>query len=270
MARTSTAADSTIDRKRINKLTEEQMARFREHTPTSAEYFDRARKVMPGGVPSSFQVNDPWPVYIDRGKGALVWDVDGNEYVDFHNGFGVMCVGHANPTIGEAVKARDRPGHPLRRPDRRLDRRRRGAGRRFGLPQWRFTNSGTESTMDAIHLARGATGRDLILKIEGSYHGHHDAVMVSVYPPLDELGAARRARSASPTAPATRRRSIELTRAGPVQRRRGARGRARTSIEGKVAGLIMEPAMMNINIIPPTEGYLERVRELTAPSTASS
>ena len=106
MARTSTAADSTIDRKRINKLTEEQMARFREHTPTSAEYFDRARKVMPGGVPSSFQLNDPWPVYIDRGKGALVWDVDGSEYVDFHNGFGVMCVGHANPVIGEAVKAR--------------------------------------------------------------------------------------------------------------------------------------------------------------------
>ena len=98
------------------------MARFREHTPTSAEYFDRARKVMPGGVPSSFQLNDPWPVYIDRGKGALVWDVDGAEYVDFHNGFGVMCVGHANPVIGEAVKARHRRGHPLRRPDQWLDR----------------------------------------------------------------------------------------------------------------------------------------------------
>ena len=106
MARRDTAAASEIDRKLINKLTEEQMARFREHTPTSAEYFDRARKVMPGGVPSSFQLNDPWPVYIDRGKGALVWDVDGSEYVDFHNGFGVMCVGHANPVIGEAVKAR--------------------------------------------------------------------------------------------------------------------------------------------------------------------
>ena len=66
--------------------------------------------------------------------------------------------------------------------------------RRFGLPQWRFTNSGTESTMDAIHLARAATGRDLVLKIEGSYHGHHDAVMVSVRPPLDQLGDARRAR----------------------------------------------------------------------------
>ena len=61
---------------------------------------------MPGGVPSSFQRNDPWPTYIERGVGAQVWDVDGNEYLDFHNGFGVMCVGHANPVIAAAVKAR--------------------------------------------------------------------------------------------------------------------------------------------------------------------
>ena len=79
MAQRATEAESSIDRKRINKLTEEQMARFREHTPTSAEYFDRARKVMPGGVPSSFQLNDPWPVYIDRGKGALVVSSEAEE-----------------------------------------------------------------------------------------------------------------------------------------------------------------------------------------------
>ena len=156
MARTETAAESTIDRKPINKLTEEQMARFREHTPTSAEYFDRARKVMPGGVPSSFQLNDPWPVYIDRGKGALVWDVDGTEYVDFHNGFGVMCVGHANPVVGEAVKARHDEGTHFAAPTEGSIVSAENLVERFGLPQWRFTNSGTESTMAAIHLARGA------------------------------------------------------------------------------------------------------------------
>src|SRR4051794_41933339 len=116
MAQRGTAAESTIDRKTINKLTEEQMARFREHTPTSAEYFDRARKVMPGGVPSSFQLNDPWPVYIDRGKGALVWDVDGTEYVDFPSGFGVMCVGHANPVIGGAAPGPPGGGNHFARP----------------------------------------------------------------------------------------------------------------------------------------------------------
>ena len=103
---TSTTGASGIDRKRIESLTEGQMAAFRERTGRSAEYFQRATKVMPNGVPSSFQANDPWPVYIERGAGAQVWDVDGNEYRDFHNGFGVMCIGHANPEVGAAVKAR--------------------------------------------------------------------------------------------------------------------------------------------------------------------
>src|SRR6185312_1652345 len=83
-----------------------QKRRLAEHTPRSGEYYERASRVMPKGVPSSFQENDPWPVYVERGVGAQVWDVDGNEYIDFHNGFGVMCVGHANPTIAAAVKKR--------------------------------------------------------------------------------------------------------------------------------------------------------------------
>src|SRR5215216_4969763 len=260
MARTETAAEPAIDRKLLNKLTEAQMARFREHTPTSAEYFDRARKVMPGGVPSSFQLNDPWPVYIDRGKGALVWDVDGSEYVDFHNGFGVMCVGHANPTIGDAVKARHDLGTHFAAPtdgsivvaEELVDR--------FGLPQWRFVNSGTESTMDAVHLARGVTGRDVILKIEGSYHGHHDAVMVSVYPPLEALGERDDPRSV-PYGDGYPQALTELTRAVPFNDAEALES-ALEKLDGQVAGLIMEPAMMNINIIPPVEGYLERVREL--------
>ena len=87
---------------------------------------------MPGGVPSSFQRNDPWPVYIERGSGAQVWDVDGNEYLDFHNGFGVMCVGHANPVIAAAVKAQVDQGTHFAAPDRGLDRGRRGAASAAG------------------------------------------------------------------------------------------------------------------------------------------
>ena len=147
---------------------------------------------MPGGVPSQFQKSDPWPVYIERGQGARVWDVDGNEYLDFHNGFGVMCVGHANPVIAAAVKARMDDGTHFAAPTEGSIVVAEELRRRWGLPQWRFTNSGTESTMDAVHLARGVTGNDVIVKIEGSYHGHHDAVMVSVKPPAELMGDRER------------------------------------------------------------------------------
>ena len=203
---TTATGTSAIDRARIAALTEREMAKLSERTPASKQRYERAVKVMPKGVPSSFQENDPWPVYVERGEGARVWDVDGNEYIDFHNGFGVMCIGHANPTVGAAVKARVDLGTHFAAPTDGSIVVAEELTRRFGLPQWRFTNSGTESTMDAVHLARGATGRDVILKIEGSYHGHHDAVMVSVYPSLEELGSAT-TRARSRTAPAIRARS---------------------------------------------------------------
>jgi glutamate-1-semialdehyde 2,1-aminomutase len=254
------AAPSTIDRKLINKLTEAQMARFREHTPGSAEHFTRAKQVMPGGVPSSFQLNDPWPVYIERGKGALVWDVDGDEYVDFHNGFGVMCIGHANPVVGAAVKARHDKGTHFAAPTSGSIAVAEELRNRFGLPQWRFTNSGSESTMAAIHLARGATDRDLIIKVEGSYDGHHDAVMVSCYPEIDQLGP-RDDPNPIPFGAGYPQAIVELTLPVPFNDAEVLEQVLKRH-QGKVAGMIVEPAMMNINVIPPKEGYLERVREL--------
>jgi len=251
-----------IDRKRIAALSEAQQEQFRNRTGTSAETYKRALEVMPNGVPSSFQVNDPWPVYLERGKGSRVWDVDGNEYVDFHNGFGVMCVGHANPKITDAVKRRVDLGTHFAAPTEGSITVAEELARRFGLPQWRFTNSGTESTMDAVHVARGATGRDVILKIEGSYHGHHDAVMVSVYPPLEALGERDDPRSV-PYGAGYPRALTELTRAVPFNDAE-ALASVLDRLEGKVAALIMEPAMMNINIVPPLEGYLDRARSLTA------
>ncbi len=259
---TTAAGQSAIDRKRIEQLTEREMAKLTERTPASKERYERAVKVMPGGVPSSFQENDPWPVYVERGEGTRVWDVDGHEYVDFHNGFGVMCIGHANPAVGAAVKARVDLGTHFAAPTDGSIIVAEELSRRFGLPQWRFTNSGTESTMDAVHLARGATGRDVILKIEGSYHGHHDAVMVSVYPELAQLGDRDDPESV-PYGAGYPRALTELTGAVPFNDA-DALESALAKLDGRVAGLIMEPAMMNINVIPPVEGYLERVRELTA------
>jgi glutamate-1-semialdehyde 2,1-aminomutase len=172
-----------------------------------------------------------------------------------------MCIGHANPKVSAAVKARADLGTHFAAPTDGSIAVAEELADRFGLPQWRFTNSGTESTMDAVHLARGATGRDVILKIEGSYHGHHDAVMVSVYPELEALGD-RDDPVSVPYGEGYPKALTDLTRSVPFNDA-GALEAVLTKLEGRVAGLIMEPAMMNINIIPPVDGYLERVRELT-------
>jgi glutamate-1-semialdehyde 2,1-aminomutase len=256
----TTPAAATIDPDRVAALTERQRAIHHERTAASGRMFERAAEVMPGGVPSQFQKNDPWPVYIDRGQGAKVWDVDGNEYLDFHNGFGVMCVGHANPVIAAAVKTQMDAGTHFAAPTEGSITVATELRRRWGLPHWRFTNSGTESTMDAIHLARGLSGRDVIIKIEGTYHGHHDAVMVSVKPPADRMGDREHPASVAyglgyPEA------MVALTHVVPFNDA-DALERLLAELEGQVAGLIMEPAMMNVNIVPPVAGYLERVREL--------
>ena len=257
----TTPATATIDRDRVAALTERQRTILRERTRRSGEHFERAKEVMPAGVPSQFQRNDPWPVYLERGEGSRVWDVDGNEYVDFHNGFGVMCVGHANPVIAAAVKARMDDGTHFAAPTEGSIVVAEELRRRWGLPHWRFTNSGTESTMDAIHLARGFTGRDLIVKVEGTYHGHHDAVMVSVKPPADAMGERDRPASV-PYGLGYPDAMTSLTRAVPFNDA-DALARLLAELDGRVAGLIMEPAMMNVNIVPPVEGYLQRVREIT-------
>jgi glutamate-1-semialdehyde 2,1-aminomutase len=252
----------TIDRARLGALIEREREQLLERTAGSQAYYERALAVMPRGVPSSFQAADPRPIYLSHGEGQRVWDVDGNEYVDFHNGFGVMCVGHAHPAIVRAVSERAAKGSHFAAPTEGSLVVAEELARRFGMPQWRFTNSGTESTMDAIHLARAATGRDLILKIEGSYHGHHDAVMVSVRPPLDQLGE-RGVPGSVPLAAGTPRAVSELTLAIPFNDA-DVLERVLQDMGDRVAALILEPAMMNITVVAPKPGYLERVRELTA------
>ena len=258
----TTTPSHAIDRSRLLELTGRERTKLLQRTAGSQAAYERACAVMPGGVPSSFQAADPRPVYLSHGEGSRVWDVDGNEYVDFHNGFGVMCVGHGNPTIVEAVARQAARGSHFAAPTESSIAVATELRSRFGLPQWRFTNSGTESTMAAIHLARGATGRDVVLKMEGSYHGHHDAVMVSVRPPLDALGE-RGVPGSVPYGGGHPQAISDLTLAIPFNDA-GVLERVLGEIGERVAALILEPAMMNITIVAPQPGYLERARELTA------
>ena len=150
--------------------------------------YERAHAVLTGGVASSYQLRDPWPIYLERGDGPKVWDVDGNEMDDFHNGFGSMVQGHAHPAIGKAIQERYGQGTHFAAPTEDAVVVAEELPRRWGLPRWRYTNSGSEATMDAIRIARAYTGRDTVMKIFGSYHGHHDTVMVSIGVEYDKIG----------------------------------------------------------------------------------
>src|SRR6201995_2944358 len=254
MATTSPA----IDRARLRDLTERERATFLDRTQGSQAKFDRAVQAMPKGVPRPSRPGEPRPIYLSHGEGSRVGDVDANEYVDFHNGFGVMCVGHANPVVAAAVKAQMDQGTHFAAPTEGSIVVAEELRRRWGLPHWRFTNSGTESTMDAIHLARGLTGRDVIVKIEGTYHGHHDAVMVSVKPPADQMGD-RAHPNPVPYGLGYAPGTAEHTRVVPFN----DAAALEAALGEDVAGVILEPAMMNVNIVPPVDGYLARARELT-------
>jgi glutamate-1-semialdehyde 2,1-aminomutase len=245
---------------RAREIAEEESARLLDRTPASARLFERAARAMPLGVASSFQANDPYPLYVREGKGSNVWDVDGNEYVDFHNGFGTMAVGHAHPKIVEAVERAARAGTHFAATTELTVRFAEALCERFGLDQVRLTNSGTEATMDAIRVARAATGRDGVLKIEGSYHGHHDAVMFSVVPNADVMGG----RDAPASAPMSKGVPADTARHTLVVPFNDAEalGRLLDDRGPEIACLILEPVMMNIGICLPREGYLERVREL--------
>jgi glutamate-1-semialdehyde 2,1-aminomutase len=260
----ATNVPTQIDRERIRALSEREERRLDERTGASRAMYERARTVLSGGVASSYQLRDPWPIYLERGEGPRVWDVDGNEMWDFHNGFGSMLQGHAHPAIGRAVTERYRLGTHFAAPTEDGVAVAEELSRRWGLPRWRYTNSGSEATMDAIRIARASTGRDTVMKIFGSYHGHHDTVMVSIGVEYDQIGdhdhpASLPYGAGIPRSTVDEVFAVHFNDADSMERRITELDR-----EGrKPACVIMEAAMMNLGVVLPEPGYLEAVRDIT-------
>ncbi|HEU5300732.1 MAG TPA: aspartate aminotransferase family protein [Acidimicrobiia bacterium] len=237
-----------------------EMPRLLEATQGSKALYERAVRHLPYGVASSFQAGDPYPIYIARGEGSHVWDVDDTERVDFHGGFGCNVVGHANPKIVEAIDRAARTGTHFAATTEITVAFAEELCRRFRLEKIRFANSGTEATMDAIRVARAATGRDLVAKVEGSYHGHHDTVMFSVVPNADAMGG-RDAPASAPMSKGIPSEMARLTVAVPFNDVEATK-RLFEERGSELACLIMEPVMMNIGVVVPQPGYLEAVRDL--------
>ncbi|MFM7893156.1 MAG: aspartate aminotransferase family protein, partial [Actinomycetota bacterium] len=186
-------------------------------------------------------------------------DVDGNRYVDYNMGFGALFAGHMHPAVRKAVSAQLDDGTLFVTPCPSNAEVAELLTARYGFPLWRFTNSGTEATMDALRVARAATGRDKIVKVEGGYHGHHDEVMVSMKPALDKAGPADAPNSVASSAGVTKGvvgDTIVVPYNDPEALERALRG-------GDIAAFIVEPVMQNIGICLPRDGYLQAAREIT-------
>jgi glutamate-1-semialdehyde 2,1-aminomutase len=189
-----------------------------------------------------------------------VWDVDGNEFVDLHGGYGVMLAGHAHPAVVAAVSERVGKGTHFAQPTTDAIVVAEELASRYGLPLWRFGNSGTEATMDAVHLMRAITGRDLIIKFEGAYHGHHDSVMVSVWNE-EGLGSAKRPRSVA-AGGGIPQAMVSLTLVATFNDL-DVVGELFAENEGRVAGVIVEPVLQNCGVLLPESGFLQGLRDLT-------
>ena len=255
----ATDSDASLLAARAREIGEIERDTYRDRTPLSQAATDRARRSLPLGVPSSFQAYDPHPVVAKRAQAAWLEDVDGNHYVDFNMGFGALFAGHCHPRVRAAIEEQLDDGTLFVTPCETNADVAELLAERYRLPMWRFTNSGTEATMDAIRVARGVTGRDKLVKVEGGYHGHHDEVMISMKPPVSEAGPPDAPRAIPATAGITRAvlgDTVVIPYNRPDVLDRVLEG-------GDVACFIVEPVMENIGICLPEPGYLEAVREIT-------
>jgi len=243
---------------RAKEITERELVTYFERTKRSQKATERARKVLPAGVPSSFQAYDPHPIVVKHAAGAHMIDVDDNEYVDYDMGFGALFAGHMNPAVRKAVEAQFDHGTLYVTPCELDAEVAELLGERYGLPMWRPTNSGTEATMDAIRLARGVTQREKLVKVEGGYHGHHDEVMISNKPAIVDAGPAD-APYSIPQSGGITRGTIDDVIVIPFN---DAPALERAPASREVACFIVEPVMENIGICLPEPGYLEAVREI--------
>lgn len=228
---------------------------------TNHELFQRALPLMPGGVNSpvrAFKSVGGEPFFTERADGAYLWDVEGKRYIDYVGSWGPMIVGHNHPLVREAVERAVRNGLSFGTPCAAEVSMAETITRLIpSMEMVRMVNSGTEATMSAIRLARGATGRSRIVKFEGCYHGHGDSFLVKAGSGALTFGV--------PTSPGVPAGNADLTLTLPYNDIHAAR--SLFADQGhELAALIIEPVAGNMNCIPPVDGYLQSLRELCTKS----
>jgi glutamate-1-semialdehyde 2,1-aminomutase len=220
----------------------------------SSELFEEAKKLMPGGVSSPVRAISPHPFYVERAEGSKLVTVDGDSYIDCCLGYGPLLLGHAHPVILAAIEEQLAKGWLYGTPvDREIELARRICTDHPGIDMVRFVSSGSEATMAAIRLARGYTGKQDIVKIEGGFHGAHDAVLVKAGSGATTLGVPDSAGVVPDLVAHTCQIPFNDTEMLEALLARNS----------DVAAVILEPLMGNIGPILPSNGYLSEVRAIS-------
>jgi len=223
----------------------------------SDELWKEAQELLPGGVNSpvrAFKAVGGRPVFFDRGAGPYLFDVDGKRYIDLVGSWGPLILGHAHPSVVDAVVAAVKDGSSFGAPGpREVELARRVVDMMPSLEQVRFVNSGTEAVMSAIRLARAATGRDVIVKFEGGYHGHADSLLVAAGSGAMTLGVPDS--PGVPAALAALTANLPYNDAAAVEAFFAARGK-------DVACVLVEGVAANMGVVPPRLGFLATLRRL--------
>jgi glutamate-1-semialdehyde aminotransferase len=248
------AAEGSVDRAHLGRLTAAESDRFIAEHPRSWELYERARTVMPGGVPMSWMAKwpGPFPLFVAEASGAHFRDVDGHEYVDLCLGDTGAMTGHSPPPTVEVVRRQAGHGITAMLPTEDSVAVATELGRRFGLPLWQFTLSATDANRHAIRYARHVTGRHKLVVHDFCYHGSVDEAFAT----LDDAGrtVARRGNIGAPVDPAETTIVVEFN---------DVDGLERALATGEVAAVLCEPALTNVGIVLPEPGYHDALRELT-------
>jgi glutamate-1-semialdehyde 2,1-aminomutase len=240
---------------------EQEIATYEKRTPQSKVAHKKAEARLPLGVASNYRAYDPYPIFVRDGKGGHLRDIDGNEYIDFNLCFGALMAGHCHPAVMKAVQAKLGSGTMFGMPHDLEWELAEEICKRFPVEMVRFGNSGTECTMHAVRLARAATGRDKIIKMEGGYHGLHDSVLVSLKPKDSEVGDPKFPTSV-PGGAGIPKATVANTLIAQFNDVAGIE-RLFAKHPGEIAAVIVEPIMMNVGILMPDEGYHQALREIT-------
>jgi glutamate-1-semialdehyde 2,1-aminomutase len=227
----------------------------------SRQLFERAKALMPGGVNSpvrAFKAVGGSPLFITKGGGSRIYDADGNEFIDYVGSWGPLILGHCHPEVMEALKKVLETGTSFGAPTERETELAQLICEAFpSIEQVRLTNSGTESTMSALRLARGFTGRSMILKFEGCYHGHGDSLLVKAGSGVATLGL--------PDSPGVPEDLAKLTLTCRFNDLAGVES-VLAQYGKQVAAVILEPVAGNMGCVPPQPGFLAELRKLTSAS----